>query len=125
MNKVRCCHATPLCRKRQRTANTSGQSDFQSTNLSAEGEEIFSPSPNNSNRKVVRKGRIRATGGVNQQTTPKFHGILNKPLSSKDCRLILTSQIYSPFGVGFLEPLNPMESTIFSSEKSYSPLKLK
>ena len=63
--------------------------------------------------------------GANQQKALKFHGILANLLSRKAYRRFSTSQILVAFRGVFLRAYNPMESIIFSSEKSYSPCRLK
>jgi len=63
--------------------------------------------------------------GANKQKALKFHEILAKLLFIKAYRRFSTSQILADFKGRFLRAYNPMESTIFSSEKSYSPCKLK
>ena len=63
--------------------------------------------------------------GANKQKALKFHEILAKLLFIKAYRRFSTSQILADFKDRFLRAYNPMESTIFSSEKSYSPCKLK
>jgi len=70
-------------------------------------------------------GWIPTTMGANQQKALKFHGILANLLSRKAYRRFSTSQILVAFRGVFLRAYNPMESIIFSSEKSYSPCRLK
>ena len=77
-------------------------------------------------RKIGRSQNVSlSTVGVNQQTASKFHGILLNRLYRKPRRRFSTSQ-NQPIFIGiFLGTPNPIESIIFSSEKSYSPCKLK
>ena len=63
--------------------------------------------------------------GANQQKALKFHGILANLLTIMAYRRFLLSQILADFRGCFLRAYNPTESIIFSSEKSYSPCKLK
>jgi hypothetical protein len=63
--------------------------------------------------------------GANQQKALKFHGILANLLTTMVYRRFLIFQILTAFNGSFVRAYNPMESTIFSSEKSYSPCKLK
>ena len=78
----------------------------------------------NNDQKIVIQ-RHRQLKGANKQKALKFHGILANLLSRKAYRRFSISQILAAFRGGFLRAYNPMESTIFSSEKSYSPCKLK
>ncbi len=71
------------------------------------------------------KRGFRGTWGTNQQKALKFHWLLANLLSRKAYRRFSISQILAAFRCGFLRTYNPMESIIFSSEKSYSPCKLK
>jgi hypothetical protein len=54
-----------------------------------------------------------------QQRALKFQGILANLLPRKAYRRFSISQILAAFRGGFLRTYNPMESIIFSSEKSY------
>jgi hypothetical protein len=68
---------------------------------------------------------VITTLGANQQKALKFHGILANLLTTMVYRRFLIFQILTAFNGSFVRAYNPMESTIFSSEKSYSPCKLK
>ncbi len=80
---------------------------------------------------LVKKGsmsvptEVLSALGANKQKVLKFHGILANLLFRKAYRRFLTSQILADFKGSFLRAYNPTESIIFSSEKSYSPCKLK
>lgn len=63
--------------------------------------------------------------GANQQKALKFHEILANLLRRMACGRFSISQILADFRGCFLRAYNPTESIIFSSEKSYSPCKLK
>jgi hypothetical protein len=79
----------------------------------------FRPEP------LAKLAAVRTTGGANQQKALKFHCILDNPLTIKNYRGFSISQILPAFKGSFLRAYNPTESIIFSSEKSYSPCKLK
>ena len=74
---------------------------------------------------IVVLVKMQIMMGANQQKALKFHGILANLLSIKAYRRFSISQILAAFRGCFLRAYNPMESTIFSSEKSYSPWRLK